>query len=434
MKDKLIHRAAAAYHKWMREQEVQESGTVGWSIERDLKTALDRTGEMLRWVRAYNKVIEPNRLSKRLVIQGACKSIVDEMLPELCSDTNICISRVSSYLDMISSEKPEDKTVNTPSILDIFQEIKAINDAWPGTTFRDGKLTVLIKDVSLCDDLEEVSLGDFEIVLDLTNPSDSSSLDIESVDGTQSSEGYYHPHVSDTGLCAGRGQEIMCNALCQGRLEDYFRIVESILRTYNGASPYVPLSDWYNPNHEGEFFCERCEEYRPEDESSFCSGCENSYCYNCEEGGGTCTDCSEWRCDDCTVSCQDCYEPVCEACRTSCSNCGNTSCSSCLEECAECCNKSCSSCRETCSGCSKEVCDECNRECDCCGSPCCDECLGEKCTRCSSTICGECEKTCDNCEKILCTDCKSNQCEDCGVPMCKSCGEEHNCILSEVDE
>ena len=418
MKDKLIHRAATAYHKWMCEQESDETETVTWSIARDLQTTMSRTEEMLRWVKAYKQIIAPNRRSKRLIVKGACKSIIDEMLPELCSDANICISRVSSYLDMISSENTEDKTINTPSILEIFQEIKAINEAWPDTTFRDGKLTVFIEDVKLCDEQEEVSLGSFEVILNLTSPSDINSLNITSVDCEQSGAGYYHPHINDTTLCKGRGEDIMCNALCQGRLEDYFRIVESILRTYNSVSPYVPLSDWYNPNHEGEFFCERCDEYRPEDESTYCSGCENSYCYNCEEGGGTCTECSEWRCDDCTVSCQDCYEPVCEACRTCCSNCANTSCSSCLEECAECCNKSCSRCRETCSGCNKEVCDECNRECDCCGSPCCDECLVEKCTRCSGTICGECEKTCDNCEKILCTDCKSNECEDCGVPMC----------------
>lgn len=438
MNDKLIRRAAAVYHRWMLEQESDEKETVGWSISRDLTGVLAKTEEMLRWMRVYHKITSPSESSKRLVIKDAYQSIVNEMLPELFLDTNTYMAKVSKYLDILSSNNPENKTVITPSFRSIIEEIDVINSAWPETTFRDGKLIVLIKNVILSDGDEEVSLGDFRIILDLTSPSHDDSLDIKSVDCVKSEDGYYHPHVNDEGLCAGSGvnggKERMCYALCQGRLEDYFRIIEAILRTYNEASPYTELSNWYNPDHEGEFYCNHCDEFRPDDECCYCTGCENEYCYQCNVGGGTCQECEEWKCDDCTVICEDCGEIVCGTCMLRCSNCLVISCSSCLEECDNCGSSNCSSCKESCSGCQTNMCCGCGTECDCCGAPCCEECLDKKCTECLGTICGECQNTCDSCDKTLCNECSTNECEDCGVTMCKSCVEKHNCMLEGIVE
>jgi hypothetical protein len=130
-----------------------------------------------------------------------------------------------------------------PSLPEIIEEIRAINSNWPDVSFRNNKLYIKITKVILSDDNESVNLGDFNMVFDVHN-----RLTVESIDQITAKEGACHPHINGSNeLCTGDGQDAMSMALDQGRLEDYFRIVESIVRTYNDDSPYTHLREWYDP-------------------------------------------------------------------------------------------------------------------------------------------------------------------------------------------
>ncbi len=181
---------------------------------------------------------------------------------------------------------------------------------------------------------EGVELGSFKIRLHWENLSHTLSYDIEACEPNPASEhaGTIHPHVQSNTLCEGEGRNAIRVALAEGRLFDFFTIVNSILHTYNPDSAYTRMEDWDG------LMCNDCGRTMHTDDECSCEACSTTSCLDCTTG---CTDCGDRYCCDCISECQVCDEPACTACLRKCNDCDETCCKSCLnndnlcEECIE---------------------------------------------------------------------------------------------------
>ena len=116
--------------------------------------------------------------------------------------------------------------------------------------------------------------GAFRIVLCLKSLSRSGRANYEVVaiepNRPSSNDDVTHPHIQCDGLCEGDAQPAIKLALQQGRLFDFFQIVEQVLGTYNASSAYVSLEDWEGSR------CDTCGDLASSDGSRECAGCEAS--------------------------------------------------------------------------------------------------------------------------------------------------------------
>jgi len=401
MNDKLVWRAAAKYREWIKKVTARPPELT--TIETYLASMQNKSTELGAWVRRFiaGNTQRSQVSSNKIEHFGICNpqvydSIATCMIPDISVDLISSIQVLTESMRRMVDRKP----TAIPTQKEAMEEIRAIMHAWPQVEYNRGKLSVVIENVVLEDDNEGVYLGSFMVYLDLSNPLNK-GFTVESLDMIESPNGYYHPHVSGNGLCTGDGALPMKEALIQGRLEDYFRIVEAILRTYNQDSPYESLQEWYDPDHEGQFYCEHCYEWRDDECSVWCSGCETQYCDNCDPGGGCCEDCGEWYCSNCCTSCNSCSETICNGCKVECQKCGEDYCDECMKSCAYCGDK---------------MCEDCSVTCECCGDESCTSCVDKECSQCHESICKGCQQTCDHC----------------GTHMCPSCKKEHNCLLEGV--
>jgi len=437
MNDKLVRRAALKYRDWMISKVTQQPQYRDRTIRESLSGANDKVVQMQAWANRFLNSTTPrlqqsfwdeDKVHVGILNTNVYRHLAEKLIPEIGHDVVNNIQHALATLKIMT----EHKTIIPLSVKDAINEVRIVSEAWEDVKFRNDVLSVLIKDVTLKDDDDvEVALGSFWIHLKVTSP--LTGLSIESVNKIESESGLYHPHVRRNNLCEGEGEDLMKEALCQGRLEDYFRIVEAILRTYNGASPYEPLSDWYAPedDHENEFYCDGCGEWRSNDESVYCEGCDTQYC-ECCAGGGTCTECDNWRCDNCSTSCGDCGETICNRCSVVCAECKTSICPACGVQCVTCDDTHCSSCTKSCTGCGNMICKSCDVSCGCCGDSFCEDCLSETCTECKKDICKSCETTCDECDRTICESCADNTCKHCGVTVCGSCDKDHSCLLEGI--
>ncbi len=148
-------------------------------------------------------------------------------------------------------------------------------------------------------------------------------------------EDVFHPHVEGTHLCTGEATASISLALKQGRILDFFQLVDGILHTYNEDSPYVRLDHWsegntidcwdcgYEVDQEGSFYCDQCSRDFCDDCMTSCKACDNSLCRAC------------------SVECPTCEETCCRSCMKPCPACGEATCMSCLpnypdDQCPEC--------------------------------------------------------------------------------------------------
>ena len=439
MEEKLIHRAALKYRKWMIEKSRAHQEEGAKAILHRVHVIARKSEEIKRWVNRFYRGSTPrfqiNSLEKKtrhktnegIANKNVYKDIALTMVPALESDMRQNLSTMASLLKINAEKNP----ITPLSMKEAIEEIRIISNAWKDVAYRDGVISISIADVVLEDENEEVELGPFKISLNLEHPLGGPSISPMPSD-IESNRGYRHPHVSGSHLCTGDGGILMKEALCQGRLEDYFRIVEAILRTYNEVSPYQPLSNWYNPDHEGEFCCGVCEEWYDNDDSLYCGSCELTCCSECGSGGGCCLDCGDWRCDECSTYCKQCEETICNGCAKSCRGCSQASCSGCLQECTICNHDYCGQCVQSCSYCGDRTCEDCTTTCGCCEDNCCSNCVIETCKECKKDICKGCVAECGECNNDLCNNCADNVCVHCGIQMCESCVNEHNCLLEGV--
>lgn len=435
MNEKLIRRAALKYRTWLISQTLSPIQSRKLPILNSLDRISGKVSQIEKWTKLffrgslertqYNEYDDVEYLG--IACPSVYESIAKEMIPDLGTDV---LLETKNTLEALKSLVTQE-VITKISLKEAVDEIRVIVDSWPDVKFRCDILSVLIKDVVLEEDCENVELGDFWIHVNITRPMDS--LRIESRDKVESSGGFTHPHVSGIKLCIGAGGLLSKEALCQGRLEDYFRIIESVLRTYNEHSPYEELREWYDPDHEDQSYCDICEEWRDNDCSYYCEGCNKSSCEQCDTGN-CCGKCNDWRCGECIMECISCETTLCHRCANSCSCCHDTTCSNCLNLCNTCEESCCESCMSSCACCGDCVCESCDILCSCCEDNYCKDCVGETCNKCNGDICKECKTTCIECDKIICNDCAENSCEHCGVPICSTCESEHNCLLAEVSD
>ncbi len=446
MNDKLVRRAATKFHNWLKSLVEDPASMSRDIILQELSGAIGKIHEAEKWASRFLDGMKPReqfvidsldfveigpyRKTKHfgIVSPKVYNDISTKMIPNIFNSASHSMKKAARMLKNISDEPPNPSL----SLTEAMQEMTIVNDSWPKVEYQKGLLAVTIDEVSLSDDNDTVHFGKFLITLDLSDPFSKHGLGVGAISPKSEEGDHYHPHVTPDGsLCAGDGEDMMKEALIQGRLEDYFRIVEAILRTYNVKSPYASLSNWYNPDHEGETFCDACETYRPDEEAYHCESCNTSTCDICGSDMSECSECNEYRCSGCYNCCEGCGETVCHSCSINCTNCKCIYCSSCLVECCCCSNKSCEECLNSCTKCGESTCDSCKEECSYCGDTFCSECLDMECDDCNQGMCPDCQVQCEDCTKVICKGCE-NSCEHCGVAICLSCNKEHDCLLAEV--
>ena len=213
-----------------------------------------------------------------------------------------------------------------PKLSDIYAEIVQLENEFDDFSVdsANGKICVMTDHI----ELEGMDFGTFNIELNLremVNLNKESSYRVVAQEPNRAGTEYEvtHPHVSHNRLCEGDGYNTIRKALTQGRLTDFFMIVENILKTYNPESPYVSLEDWdgtpcyscgYNVSGDDSYYCECCDR-------DFCSEC-STYCQKCDTT----------ICLGCSYECPECNEPICDGCKATCKDCEEEFCSDCVNE------------------------------------------------------------------------------------------------------
>ena len=237
---------------------------------------------------------------------------------ERIADMLQCLQNlVAEELRMIASDAQSRPIQSQQAIYD---DIQALREEFDEVEVDLGghSLSVTTEPIAL----EGVSLGRFQIQLDWVELLEDHCYEVIALDPNPSakSDGITHPHVESGHLCEGEAYVPIQRALKEGRILDFFSIVAQVLRTYNSASPYVPLDDW------GGVGCTEC---------GFTMDEENSW--SCEKCGST-------LCNECSFNCEECDRIICSGCRDECHGCKNTLCSTCAYECDDCSHVFCEEC------------------------------------------------------------------------------------------
>ena len=177
--------------------------------------------------------------------------------------------------------------------------------------------------------LEEIALGPFRIELDLNRLTERSPFVVEALEPNPaaSNPSVVHPHVSNERLCEGDGRGAIARALAEGRLLDFFVVVERLLQTYAVGRAYVELDHWFGQP------CRECSQSLDPDDAIPCHSCEEPACHDCLE---TCPWCEYAYCSDCLESCSGCHQRHCTRCQVACERCGQASCPDCRDDAGYC--------------------------------------------------------------------------------------------------
>jgi hypothetical protein len=210
-----------------------------------------------------------------------------------------------------------------PSASTIYHDLRALRGEFEQVTIDHSckRLTVRTFDI----ELDGVDLGCFDIRLHWASIAGPSPYEVVAVNAHPAcgDSGTTHPHVQDDKLCEGEGATIIRRALSEGRLLDFFTVVDRILRTYNADSAYVALDDWHGVT------CCDCGGTTNRDDACRCEKCGSNLCDECSR---RCCVCSDPFCTDCVASCTACEDDVCSICLQSCDDCGESFCTHCLNE------------------------------------------------------------------------------------------------------
>jgi len=300
---------------------------------------------------------------------------------------------------------------NTPSQREIMEELEIVSNRWK-VEYSDDVFYALIEDV----ELEEIYLGSFWIGVNLC---DEFQIIPVSVDNILSDGGLVHPNIKDEHICLGDGEDLCHGAIRQGRLEDFFDNIESLLNTY-GGSPHEELDGWRELTE-----CADCGSGNTEDDMFSCKNCDNSLCPDCFFNN-QCNSCMESFCDNCSRFCVACNDKICTECTESCGSCSGMACPDCMVEC---------------DGCSDIICPECSNHNHKNGNNYCSQCM-DICGLCETVvhkddiyvcgcgneICSDCSKICSRCQEHVCKHCII-YCDHCGVYMCNKCDTIAECLL-----
>jgi hypothetical protein len=278
--------------------------------------------EKLQEVTTETRLIQKALDHRWLSAAGKCKIRLERAL----NDLPYLITNSKQFI-----ARPVNKV---PTFRDLMAEFTQLADEFGDVSFDMENQSISITTESI--DLNDVYLGEFKIELRIDKLTESHRIAPYCVIALDphpaaTSSDVTHPHVSNDILCEGDGHTAICTALEQGRLCDFFNMVESILNTYNPDSPYVPLNEWEGrPCYDCGYICEN-------ENSYYCSSCDNDYCESCSS---YCRMCDETVCLGCAGKCDCCEELICKHCAQQCSECDSYCCDQCLE------NGICKSCQE----------------------------------------------------------------------------------------
>ena len=239
---------------------------------------------------------------------------------EIASAASDCRFRLESLPRRPSRQR------KPPSMRELAGELQALETEFEEWVFDAGEQTLSVETEPI--ELEGVVLGPFRIALSLRKLSTMDTRNVYKVFALEPNpptcnESVTHPHVRDNLLCEGDASAAITAALLDGRLCDFFLLVQSVLRTYNPGSPYVKIEEWDGVP------CHECSYVVPDGNQLQCQGCENDFCHDCVS---ECTQCGSVLCHSCLGVCDICEQELCDGCREKCSKCGETYCGSCVKD------------------------------------------------------------------------------------------------------
>jgi len=213
-------------------------------------------------------------------------------------------------------------TPPVPSLRTLYEELRMLCEEFEHVELLPARNR--IHEITEPIELNDIPLGRFEIEFDTSALGTQQPYRVVPLEPNypHSGDSVPHPHVQNQTLCEGDGRSAIQMALEQGRIGDFFVLVQQILRTYNADSPYVDLESWLG------IPCHDCGETIAEEES-----------YGCDE-------CSHRLCDHCVCICDNCEVTLCHGCVNRCAGCDQTFCSTCLCDCSNCAQEYCSDCME----------------------------------------------------------------------------------------
>jgi hypothetical protein len=261
----------------------------------------------------------------RLGLSEAASQLADEYLVRLQQLAGRC-------RDLAEEARPRRPLLARPTLRFLYEELLALHQEFEEVQIdlQEQILTVRTEPIVL----EDRHLGRFEIRLDYASLGDHSPYETVPLqpDPPVLNSDVSHPHVNGNRLCEGDAKAPLAAALAQGRLCDFFLLIDRVLKTYNPESAYVRLEEW-----EG-VACGDCGATVPPDDVGECDGCQEQYCTDCVRG------------------CEGCDRVLCSGCLSSCDRCGDSRCPRCLEECPDCARACCSGCLDEgrCLDCSQE--------------------------------------------------------------------------------
>jgi len=287
-------------------------------IGSNINDDLELIGQLRRFVDSL-KTIEKlvSKFSK--AYDNDCYLAAEKIRTQTGRDFDTLSHTVNQAKIVAQQNRPE-----IPDIKTIFEEIANLaSEADNNLTIDYAKNTISIDTEPI--ELDELYLGKFCIVLNISELPKMNSLSPYSIialdpNPAATNEDVTHPHVSCEKLCEGDGTVPIRKALSQGRLADFFTIIQSILKTYNPDSPYVDLDEWdgvacydcgYTTNRDNIFYCELCSNDYCQECSSYCRICDETTCLGC---GGECPSCGEFICKNCLTECQICKTQMCKGC------------------------------------------------------------------------------------------------------------------------
>ncbi|WP_146600499.1 hypothetical protein, partial [Novipirellula aureliae] len=219
-----------------------------------------------------------------------------------------------------------------PTETSVYRDIEGLRGEFEHVTIDRANQRITVRTSSIS--LEYVELGSFEIFLNWKFIKETSPYDVLAVEPNYPSSNHSvtHPHVQGESLCEGEGSDAIRRALDEGRIYDFFCIVDHVLRNYNPDSAYVQIEDWNGVS------CKACGDNVDQDEVVGCCKCETVLCLDCST---SCDSCGDRFCSECISSCDCCGDDVCQMCLKSCNDCGDSFCNTCLFEgtCDDCISK-----------------------------------------------------------------------------------------------
>lgn len=208
-----------------------------------------------------------------------------------------------------------------PSLRTLYDELVATETEYGGLAVKGSELAVTTDSIVL----EGIRLGSFEIRLDLDRIGTDSPFSViaQEPNPAATDPDVTHPHVNAGSLCLGEGRAAVNAALAEGRLFDFFVLVDRVMHTYAAGSAYIEMDRWRGVP------CHDCDCPLSEDDAYSCQSCDETLCGDCQF---CCGGCSTGFCSGCIDRCVQCDERYCASCLTRCNRCRRDVCESCLEE------------------------------------------------------------------------------------------------------